>query len=104
MMAGNWSVGGKTLAMDGNLFTVLPGTGTPAAAAVAEPPSTSTAPATTPALPAPPANPGTLVQIGTVTGGKFALYDNAVRRPSARNHQFTSRNREFGVEYLVLSD
>jgi hypothetical protein len=82
--AGNWSVGSKTLATDGLLWTVLPGAGGPTlfsgAAPSAPPASTSpadTAPATPP--PPPPANPGTLVQIGTVTGGKYALYDNAVR-------------------------
>jgi hypothetical protein len=86
---GNWSVGSKTLATDGLLWTVLPGESAGGAtlfsgASTPPPPPAATSPAgdaTSAPAPAPtvPANPGTLVQIGTVTGGKYALYDNAVR-------------------------
>ncbi len=67
--AGRWSVASTGKDSDGQLWTAVPAPG--ASAAPVDPAADTQA--------TPPSAPGTMVQLGTVRDGKYALYENAVR-------------------------
>ncbi|HUO07319.1 MAG TPA: hypothetical protein VM008_03235 [Phycisphaerae bacterium] len=69
--AGHWAVASRGKGGDGQLWTAIPAPGAAEAAAPIDPAATDQA--------APAAPPGSLVLLGTVQNGKFALYETAVR-------------------------